>query len=322
MVRAARTAKSDKGERTGGTGKGAAAGKVAAAGRGAGTARPVRPRGAAGTAGRATPRPAAPSRGSGSGSGSRGGRGNGSGDGETRPGRWLPKRRTLLLVLALLVPLCGFGLWALYGSSWLRAENVSVGGTRVLSENDVTRAAAVPLGDPLISIDKGAVRERVRRALPRVRDVTVERSWPHDITLTVTERRPELVMESAGKYVEVDVDGVRFATVGKPPKGVPVLVLQGGSRPAREHFSDTRLRREAARVAAALPEPVRRATRVVRVRSYDDITLELTGKRTVGWGSSERAEAKATALTALMKAAEDATHFDVSAPSAPAASDS
>ncbi len=30
----------------------------------------------------------------------------------------------------------------------------------------------------------------------------------------------------------------------------------------------------------------------------------------------------AAALTALMKAAEDATHFDVTAPSAPAASDS
>jgi cell division protein FtsQ len=60
----------------------------------------------------------------------------------------------------------------------------------------------------------------------------------------------------------------------------------------------------------------------VRVRSYDSITLELTGGRTVLWGSGEQEAAKAKSLTALMKAAEDAEHFDVSVPSAPASSGS
>ncbi|WP_428814732.1 cell division protein FtsQ/DivIB [Streptomyces albus subsp. chlorinus] len=231
----------------------------------------------------------------------------------------LRRRRLLVLLLALALPLGGFATWALYGSSWLRVESVSVDGTRVLTDSEVTRAAAVPLGEPLISVDKGAVQRRVREALPRVRDVAAERSWPHGITLTVTERRPELVVESAGKYIEVDAQGVRFATVGKPPKGVPLLVVEPKRRAAERSFTTARLRREAARVGTALPPPVHRATRLVRVRSYDDITLELTGGRTVRWGSPERGKAKATALTALLKAARGATHFDVTAPSAPAA---
>nr|WP_307808266.1 FtsQ-type POTRA domain-containing protein [Streptomyces oryzae] len=233
--------------------------------------------------------------------------------------RW---RRLLLLLLALAVPLGGFGSWVLYGSPWLRVESVSVTGTRVLSEAEVSRAAAVPKGAPLITVDRAALQRRVREALPRVREVTAERSWPHGVTLDVTERRPELAMESGGKYTEVDAEGVRFATVGKPPKGIPLLVLEPDERVDERYFSAARLRREAARITHVLPDSVHRAVRTVRVRSYDNVALELTEGRTVRWGSAERGRAKAKALTALLKAAEDATHFDVTAPSAPAASGS
>ncbi|MGP3975217.1 cell division protein FtsQ/DivIB [Streptomyces sp. 8N114] len=233
--------------------------------------------------------------------------------------RW---RRILVLLLALAVPLGGFGSWVLYGSPWLRVESVSVTGTRALSDSAVSRAAEVPTGAPLITVDKAAVQRRVRQALPRVREVTAERSWPHGVTLTVTERRPELLLESAGKYREVDSEGVRFATVGKPPKGVPLLVLEPKEPEGERYFSAARLRREAARVTHSLPDSVHRAVRTVTVRSYDDISLELTEGRTVRWGSAELGAAKAKALAALMKAAKNATHFDVTAPSAPAASDS
>jgi cell division protein FtsQ len=228
----------------------------------------------------------------------------------------------VLLVLVLAALLGGFGTWALYGSSWLRVESVEVEGNSVLHKREIVRAAAVPKGAPLVTVDKAAVQRRVRAALPRVREVTAVRSWPHGIALTVTERRPRLVMESSGKYVEVDREGVRFGTVGKPPKGVPLLVLEGGGARGAAHFSPARLRREAGRATVALPHSVRRDTRTVRVRSYDNITMELTGGREVRWGSAERGKAKAKSLTALMKAAKGAKHFDVSVPSAPAASDS
>lgn len=269
------------------------------------------PTGPAGRGGRASARPG-PSRAPG---------GAGSDDGG-RPGPRLSRRRTLLLVAVLAVLLGGFGTWALYGSPWLRLEHVSVSGTRVLGEREVLRAAAVPTGAPLVTIDTAAAERRVRAALPRVRDVEAVRSWPHGIGLKVTERRPELVMENAGEYVEVDSEGVRFATVGKPPRKVPLLVLDREHGRGFRYFGTARLRREAASVAAALPQSVHRATRVIRVRSYDDITLELSGDRTVRWGSAERGAAKAKSLTAVMKAAKGADRFDVSVPGAPAASDS
>ncbi|NGO71492.1 FtsQ-type POTRA domain-containing protein [Streptomyces boncukensis] len=232
----------------------------------------------------------------------------------------LPRRRTLVLTGVLAVLLGGFAVYALYGSPWLRVGHVSVSGTKALSEGEVEDAAAVPEGAPLVTVDTGAVARRVRAELPRVARLDVSRDWPDGISLKVTEREPELTMKRGGKYVEVDAEGVRFATVGSPPKGVPLLRVTAERSASLRHFGQARLRRAAVRAVTALPDPVRRATREVRVSSYDSVTLKLTRGRTVLWGSPERGEAKARALTALMKAVSSASHFDVSAPSAPAAS--
>jgi cell division protein FtsQ len=233
-----------------------------------------------------------------------------------------PGARGLLLVLAAVLVLGGFGLWLLYGSSWLRVGKVSVTGTRVLTENQIRSAARIPVGGPLISVDTTGAERRLRAALPRLAHASVVRDWPREIRLEVRERKPELAMRNGGKYSEVDADGVRFATVGKRPASVPLLVmdLQPSANP--RYFGARRLRREAVTVAASLPEPVARDTHTVRVRSYDSVSLELAGGRTVLWGSGERGDEKARTLTALMKAAGRARHFDVSVPQAPAASGS
>jgi cell division protein FtsQ len=214
------------------------------------------------------------------------------------------------------------GVWLLYWSPWLRMERVSVSGTRVLTAHQVVEAADIPMNAPLLSVDMGAVAGRLRAGLPRIASVEVVRAWPDGIAVTVTERRPEVLLRTGRGYVEVDGGGVRFGSVRQPPGGVPVVHLEAGNSPSLRRFGADRLRREAVRVATALAEPVRRETRVIRVRSYDSITLELTGGRTVAWGSGEHSAVKSGALAALMKTARDARHFDVTAPRAPAVSGS
>jgi cell division protein FtsQ len=214
----------------------------------------------------------------------------------------------------------------LYGSRWLRVEHVSVSGTSVLTPQQVREAADVPVGDPLISVDTDAIETRLRSELPRIDSVDVVRSWPHGIGLKVTERKPVLLVQKGRNFVEVDDEGVRFATVSEAPRGVPLLERETSSSSSASaslrRFGEDRLVREAVKVAGALPAALARDTRVVNVRSYDDISLELSGGRTVAWGSAEKGAAKARTITALMKASPAARHFDVSAPTAPASSGS
>ncbi|GGJ25346.1 cell division protein FtsQ [Streptomyces brasiliensis] len=234
--------------------------------------------------------------------------------------------RTIVILAVALVLLGAGSVWLLYGSQWLRVKRVTVSGTDVLTPAQVREAAEVPVGAPLVSVDTGAIEDRLRRKLPRIDTADVVRSWPGGIGLKVVERTPVLVVRTDGKFLEVDDDGVRFATVGQAPKGVPTLELSasrsGSATASLRRFGTDRLVREAVRVAGAIPAAVARDTRAVKVLSYDDISLELSGGRTVAWGSGENGRAKARTLTALMKAASGARHFDVSVPTAPASSGS
>lgn len=238
------------------------------------------------------------------------------------PGRRLGVRARLLIAAGAVALVGGAALWLLYGSPWLRVREVSVSGTDVLSAREVRTAAAVPLGSPLVSVDTGAVSKNTRGALTRIESLEIDRSWPRTLTIKVTERKPVLVQEKGGKFDEVDAHGVLFATVGSAPRGIPKLDLDAGDAPSLRRFGTDRLLREAARVAGDLPPSVAPKVRTVKIRSYDAVSLLLSDGRTVEWGSGEKGEAKARALTALMKAAPKAGHFDVSVPIAPAVSGS
>ncbi|MGA6172232.1 cell division protein FtsQ/DivIB [Streptomyces sp. NPDC012600] len=240
------------------------------------------------------------------------------GPGERRIGR----RALLILIGVAVALLTAFAVWALYGSSWLRVERVSTTGVEVLTRQEVEAVAAVPVGAPLASVDTDGIEARLRQKLPRIDSVDVVRSWPHGIGLKVTERKPVLLVEKGAKFVEVDAKGVRFATVDKAPKGVPLLELAPDRSASLRRFGSDRLLREAVRVAGDLPQGVAEDTVVVRVTSYDAISLRLTRDRVVTWGSGEDGAVKARVLAALMKAAPRGGHFDVSAPTAPAVSGS
>ncbi|MHC3473410.1 cell division protein FtsQ/DivIB [Streptomyces sp. 7R007] len=238
-----------------------------------------------------------------------------------------PRRLRTIIILAVGLVLVGTGaVWVLYGSSWVRVERVSVSGTRVLTPAQVREAAEVPVGAPLVSVDTDAIEARLRRKMPRIDSVDVVRSWPHGIGLKVVERTPVLLVQKGGNFIEVDRKGVRFATVSQAPKGAPLLELSlsrtGSAAASLRRFGEERLVREAVRVAGSVPSAVAHRTRTVKVRSYDDISLKLNDGRTVAWGSAERGALKARTLVALMKAAPDARHFDVSVPTAPASSGS
>ncbi|MFE5794610.1 cell division protein FtsQ/DivIB [Streptomyces sp. NPDC056503] len=241
---------------------------------------------------------------------------------EGTDGRLRPTGLRLALVAVGLLLLAGGTVWALYGSSWFRVERVKTSGTAVLTPAQVEAVAAVPVGAPLVTVDTDVIEARLREEFPRIASVDVFRSWPHGIGLKVTERTPVLLLEKSGSFTEVDSAAVPFATVTTPLRGVPRLVLDTAASPSLRRFDADRLLVEAVRVRSELPDAIAKDTRVVRLSSYDSVTLELTRDRTVFWGSAEHGPAKARVLTALMKATPKAGHFDVSAPSAPASSKS
>lgn len=211
------------------------------------------------------------------------------------------RRLAMLLVLVGLVAGAG---WLVFVSSVLAVERVQVSGVRTVSADRITGAAVVPVGEPLASVDVDEIRRRVED-VPVVARADISRSWPHTVSIEVTERTPVAAVRGGGAgYRLIDADGVMYRTVSDP-RDLPVM--SAGEHP--------RAAVEGAAVLAALPRSLAKRVAEVEATTMDSIELHLQDGRTVVWGSAERSALKAQVLGALIE--RKASVYDVSVPGVP-----
>lgn len=210
------------------------------------------------------------------------------------------------LLTAAAVGALALAAWGVFFSSLLATERVDVGGTAIVSADEVRVAAAVDLGMPLARVDLDGVRSRIE-ALPAVQSVTVHRGWPHTLEITVKERTPLVTVPKHGRWFAMDRAGFLFRPTPTRDTVLPVVALA----PA----ADESARQEVASVVAALPGDLLDVTRRVKARSMDSITLALDDGREVKWGSAEESDRKVEVLAVLLE--QRASVYDVSVPEQP-----
>jgi cell division protein FtsQ len=218
--------------------------------------------------------------------------------------RWLAWRRVVLALL--LGGVVAGGVWLVFFSSVLAVSGVRVDGTAVLDPREVRRAAAVPLGTPLATVDLDAITARVEN-LPAVARVDVSRAWPDRVRVAVVERQAVAVVDRGDVLRGVDAEGVMFRRYPSRPDSLPVIRM--GTRTRSDALA------EAATVAAALPADIARRVDYVEVRTVDTISLALRNGRTVRWGSADESLSKSKVLAVLLQ--QKASTYDVSVPGQP-----
>jgi cell division protein FtsQ len=222
--------------------------------------------------------------------------------------RWRQRLRRLrpFLYAALVLGLVATGVWVLFFSTAMTVRDVSVKGNSTMSSVRVEKVAKVPLGRQLARVDLGAIRARVE-TLSAVRSVSVSRSWPHTVTISITERTPVAVVDRGAGLQAVDVDGVLFGSYARQPAGLPLV------QTAPDVKSEALA--EAARVVTSLRSDIADKVERVDVETVDRIRLHLADGRTVMWGSAEDSAQKAAVLAVLLR--QEAREFDVSVPGRP-----
>ncbi len=221
----------------------------------------------------------------------------------------LHRRRVIgAVVAAVVVVLAAGGGYVVWFTSVLGLSNVAV--TTADGPVDPTLQAAVEgvigidPGAPLIGIDLDAVRQRVG-TVPGVAAATVGRQWPHTLQVTVVPRVPVAVVAANSALYLVDATGLPYETVTGGPAGLVTLRL---ATPGPNDPSTL----AAVTVAQAIPaDLVASVTSVTAVTPYD-ITVQLTGDRTVIWGDTSDTARKAQILPAVLGLS--GTTFDISDP--------
>jgi cell division protein FtsQ len=228
--------------------------------------------------------------------------------GRRRPrSRW----RAAFFVLAGLAIVAGT-CWALFGNRMLIVRSVTVTGTRLLSPAQVTAAADVPLGTPLLRVDVGAVTRSVE-AIPQVASASVTRDWPDRLVIAVTERVPVMgVRMAGGGYDLVDATGVIVRWTRTLPAGLPLLKT---SRPGAALRGSAEVATAADVLAELSPWLAGQVTAVQAApvaEGTEQVTLDLRDGKTVQWGSPGDAAQKNRELAILLPGS--AHLVDVSTP--------
>jgi len=221
-------------------------------------------------------------------------------------GRGAVRGLKLLMWTAVVgVLLVGLGL-LLYFTPVMSARSVVVTGLDEVSQDEVTAAAAVVPGTPLLQVDTDAVAERVAE-IRRIASARVQRQYPSTVRVTIVERVPVVVRDYPDGVHLFDRDGVDFATA-LPPPGVPYLDTEnpGPTDPATK---------AALRVMTSLRPDVAGQVGRVSAPSVAAITLTLIDGRVVVWGTTDRTEEKALKLAALLT--QPGQTYDVSSPDLP-----
>ena len=142
----------------------------------------------------------------------------------------------------MLAQLFGFGI-----------ERVTISGIAELSEIEVLVAAGI---DPKISLaffDADEVRERLE-AMPLIREATVRKLYPGEVSITLVEREPYALWQVKGELFVIAADGT---VIDKMDDGrfahLPLVVGEDANNRVREYIA---LRAEAGPLA--LPYPRRR----------------------------------------------------------------
>lgn len=238
-------------------------------------------------------------------------------------GRALAVRRRPQRVVAIavgLLLLMGLLAWLGWYSPLLTAESVRVEGAgeaqavRSAQAAQVRQVAEVPLGGPLLRVDTDAVRARLE-ADRRWAAISVGRSFPHTVVITVTPRVAALAVRLPGGKIDlVDASGFAFRTTSTPPRGV-VTVTAGADSVTPEGLTAAL---QALGALGALDPALRQDVSAVTLSAADQVKFNVKVKdvsKTVVWGGPGDAALKARLVTVLLKQPE--TTVDVSAPRAP-----
>lgn len=113
-----------------------------------------------------------------------------------------------------------------------RLDTVHLQGTTPAAQGDILRAAAVPLGAPILTLNLSAIRARVER-VGWVEHARVIRLLPDTLVIAIEQRPLIAVWEHAGKTVLVVSNGAVMPKIDPAQfSGLPLIVGDGANTAA------------------------------------------------------------------------------------------
>lgn len=202
-------------------------------------------------------------------------------------------------------------------SPWLVVKNIDVEGVVHGDKDAIVEASGISENQKLIRLDTDASARSVA-GQPWVDSVTVSRSWPQSVTISVREFAPTVFIRATDGEHLFSASGQEFVTAAPPPGVIEVVDAPRVDEPTDGKVDpEPRVIKAVLNVVKALPEPVAHRVERISAPSEVEIKLFLTDGYEVYFGSSDNAAEKARATEIVLNRGEKI--WNVSNPRLPAA---
>jgi len=232
--------------------------------------------------------------------------------------RAIASRRGLIVSLLLAVAL-GAGYYGWFrNSSFVAVHDVKVDGiTTPGSDQIVGTLTDAAQGMSSLNVDEARL-QAVAARFPTVASISANGSFPHGLTIHVTERPAAMIASDGNGQVPVAADGTILTglDLGKAASALPVLPVTNLKETGR--LGGDPLHK--ALVLGAAPAPLRPLIDGIGVDPSTGITVTLRGGFKLEFGSSEKAAEKWAAAAAVLAdpKLDSLTYVDVRIPDRPA----
>lgn len=209
-------------------------------------------------------------------------------------------RRRLRILTWVGIPVLVVGLvLGLLASPLFGVRNVTVEGSRYMSQLTLANAKKMVKGKSIFSVDLGAVEEYLA-ADPWVRDAQVKRRFPSTVYFDIAERKPVAwYLGSDNQARVIDVDGRVITVLNGQPTAYTQVTGTGPDLPAGAQADEVRT--AAAQVATSLPPEVAPLMLNMGVVGGTDLVMTLRTGTVVTFGRPTDLRSKLVSLVLVLR---------------------
>lgn len=236
--------------------------------------------------------------------------------------RWVDVRRaqgrrrlTIVLVVLAVIGLVLIA-WLTTRTPLLDVDHIDMSGNSHIDDAAVRELAGVRRGAPLFDFDTEAAVRRLEAA-PWIDTASVEREWPGRVRITISERIAAAILHNGNQVAVVDRQGRVLEILETAPAGL-VRLTGVAESPAPGRVVDE-ASQQLLDVRNALPVQANARVMEIRRESDETISLVLSPRGTVLFGTPEDVSEKMIALAAMLERADltNVLTIDLRVPRAP-----
>ena len=225
------------------------------------------------------------------------------------------RRLRILLMFILLILLSVAGLF-ISKSSLLDVDEIVIVGAEGELAEAILNQANISKSKPILEVDVTAVTSRIEE-IPYINEARINRSFGGKITISVSLRKPTVVLQNFGDWLLIDSEGRLLERISEMSPSLRYPVIEG-------NFSDLQIGEwlpeqalSAVELANNLP-PVLLAD-TSSILPGEEIELVLFGQGKVLFGNNQALESKIVAVSTILEQVNLAglIHIDVRTPDKP-----